>query len=199
MNSLQWSVQRERKWSGFQGLWDRGLLFIRSVMSDSFAIPWTAACQAPPFMGFSRQEYWSGLPFPSPGDPPNPGIKPRSPTLQADSLPLEPQEKKIVWYTERNLGIPGLLFLMIPFCLLSFHSFSCEKLIWVWARIYLSSLLFLRSYNSYISMIIQRLFAWHTLWTNFHIFENRQLWNGTWNLRESGIKPFSPFMGFSTK
>ena len=94
---------------------------------------------------------------------------------------------------------PRALFLMIPFCLLSFHSFSCEKLIWVWARIYLSSLLFLRSYNSYISMIIQRLFAWHTLWTNFHIFENRQLWNGTWNLSESSIKPFSPFMGFSIK
>jgi len=39
-------------------------------------------------MGFSRQEYWSGLPFPSPGDLPHPGIKPRSPTLQADSLPV---------------------------------------------------------------------------------------------------------------
>ena len=41
-------------------------------------------------MEFSRQEYWSGLPFPSPGDLPNPGIKPRSPTLQADALPSEP-------------------------------------------------------------------------------------------------------------
>jgi len=44
-------------------------------------------------MGFSRQEYWSGLPFPSPGDLPNPGIKPRSPTLQADFLPSEPPRK----------------------------------------------------------------------------------------------------------
>ena len=43
--------------------------------------------------GFSRQEYWSGLPFPSPGDPPNPGIEPRSPALQADSLPSEPPGK----------------------------------------------------------------------------------------------------------
>ena len=42
---------------------------------------------------FSRQEYWNGQPFPSPGDLPNPGIEPRSPTLQADSLPAEPQEK----------------------------------------------------------------------------------------------------------
>ena len=45
-----------------------------------FATPWTVAYQAPPSMGFSRQEYWSGLPFPSPGDLPNPGIKPVSPT-----------------------------------------------------------------------------------------------------------------------
>ena len=55
-----------------------------------FTTPWTAAYQAPPFMGFSRQEYWSGLPFPSPGDLLDPGIKPRSPTLQADSLPAKP-------------------------------------------------------------------------------------------------------------
>ena len=46
-------------------------------MSDS-ATPWTVALQAPLSMGFSRQEYWSGLPFPSPGDLPNPGIKPKS-------------------------------------------------------------------------------------------------------------------------
>ena len=58
-----------------------------------FATPWTVACQAPPSMGFSRQEYWSGLPFPSPGDLPYPGIEPGSPALQADSLPSEPQEK----------------------------------------------------------------------------------------------------------
>ena len=51
-----------------------------------FATPWTIAYQAPPSMGFSRQEYWSGLPFPSPGDLPDPGIKPRSPALQADAL-----------------------------------------------------------------------------------------------------------------
>ena len=46
-----------------------------------FATPWTVAYQAPPFMEFSSQEYWSGLPFPSQGDLPNPGIEPRSPTL----------------------------------------------------------------------------------------------------------------------
>jgi len=47
------------------------------------------ACQAPLSMGFSRQEYWNGLPFPSPGELPNPVIEPRSPALQADSLPTE--------------------------------------------------------------------------------------------------------------
>ena len=58
-----------------------------------FATPWTVAYQAPPSMGFSRQEYWSGLPFPSPGDLPNPWIEPGSRALQADSLPAEPPRK----------------------------------------------------------------------------------------------------------
>ena len=51
--------------------------------------PRTVACQAPLSVGFFRQEYWSELPFPTPGDLPNPGIKPRSPALQADALPSE--------------------------------------------------------------------------------------------------------------
>ena len=59
-----------------------------SVVSDS-AIPWTVAHQALLSMGFSKQEYWSGLPFPSPGDLPDPGIKPKSPALQAGSLPTK--------------------------------------------------------------------------------------------------------------
>ena len=58
-----------------------------------FATPWTVTHQAPPPMGFSRQEYWSGLPFPSPGDLPDPGIEPRSPALQADALTSEPPGK----------------------------------------------------------------------------------------------------------
>ena len=57
------------------------LLFSHSVMSNSFAIPRTVAYQAPLAMGFPRQEYWSGLPFPSLGDLPDPGIKPGSPAL----------------------------------------------------------------------------------------------------------------------
>ena len=55
-----------------------------------FATPWMVAYQAPLSMGFSRQEYWSGLPFPSPGDLLNPGIEPRSPALQTDVLLSEP-------------------------------------------------------------------------------------------------------------
>ena len=58
-----------------------------------FVTPSTVACQAPLSMGFSRKEYWNGLPFPFPGDLPNPGFKPRSPTLQADSLLSEPPGK----------------------------------------------------------------------------------------------------------
>ena len=58
-----------------------------------FAILWTVAHQALPSMGFSRQEYWSGLPFPSPGDLPNLGIEPRSPVLEVDALTSEPLRK----------------------------------------------------------------------------------------------------------
>ena len=66
----------------------------RSVVSDS-ATPWTIARQPPLSMEFSRQEYWSGLPFPSPGDLPIPRIEPESPALQANSLPSEPPGKPI--------------------------------------------------------------------------------------------------------
>ena len=68
-----------------------GLILMRKVKLLShvclFVTPWTVAHQAPPSMGFSRQEYWSGEPFPSPGDLPDPGIEPGSPALQADAVP----------------------------------------------------------------------------------------------------------------
>ena len=80
-----------------------------------FATPWTVAHQNPMSMEFSRQEYWSGLPFPSPGDFPDPGIEPGSPELPADSLPSEPpgkpltkflvaNSKKSLWF---NAAVPG--------------------------------------------------------------------------------------------
>ena len=61
-----------------------------------FATPWTVAHQAPPSMGFSRQEYRSGLPFSSPGDLPEPGIEPGPPELQADALSFEPPGTPII-------------------------------------------------------------------------------------------------------
>ena len=64
---------------------------------EEFAAPWTVAHQAPLSMEFSRQEYWTGLPFPSPGDLPDPGIEPRFSALQADSLPSEPPGKLPIW------------------------------------------------------------------------------------------------------
>ena len=77
---------------------DKHTSFVSCMRSEAKALvtqscptletPWTVAHQAPLSVGFSRQEYWSGLPFPSPGDLPDPGIEPASAALQADSLPL---------------------------------------------------------------------------------------------------------------
>ena len=68
-----------------------------------FATPWTAACQASLSMGFSRQEYWSGLPFPSPGDLPHPGIEPKSPALAGRFFTTEPPGKPIIIaYLDQN-------------------------------------------------------------------------------------------------
>ena len=78
-------------------LWNMPPVVFCSVKSLSrvrlFATPWTVAHQACLSMGFSRQDYWSGVPFPSPGDLPDPGIEPGSPTLQADALTSEPPGK----------------------------------------------------------------------------------------------------------
>ena len=72
-------------------------LFSCSVVSDSFVIPWTVAHQASLSMRFLRQEYWSALPFPSPGDLPDPGIEPAlADRFQADSLPLNHQGSPVV-------------------------------------------------------------------------------------------------------
>ena len=74
------------------------LVLISHVKScPTLVTPWTIAYQAPLSMGFSREEYWNGLPFPSPGDLPNWGIEPRSPALPADSLPTEPPGKPLLY------------------------------------------------------------------------------------------------------
>ena len=74
----------------------------RSVVSDSLRPPWTITYQAPLYIGFSRQEYWSGLPFPSPGDLPDPVIKPGSPTLQADTTVWATREAQLRHYYLQN-------------------------------------------------------------------------------------------------
>ena len=90
------------------------IIHIHEVKSFSrvrlFATPWTVAYQVPPSMGFSRQECWSGLPFPSPGDLPDPGIEPVSPALQADALPSEPPGKPLRTHMHGSLLIKAVLF-----------------------------------------------------------------------------------------
>ena len=79
---------------------------------------WTAAWQAPLSMGFSRQEYWNGLPFPSPGNLPNPGIEPRYPAWQEESLPTE------LWGKSKNTGVGNLSLLQQ--CLYT----NCQMIQW---------------------------------------------------------------------
>ena len=83
-------------------------------MSD-FVSPWTGGCQAPQSIEFSRQEYWSGLPFPSLGDLPDPWMEPGSPSLQADSLLSEPQGKpsKVKLNDKISISIPILKSLQL--------------------------------------------------------------------------------------
>ena len=84
----------------FWGKKKKGHVYKSEVKSLShvqfFETPWTVAYQAPQSMEFFRQEYWSGLLFPSPGDLLNPGIEPGSPALQADALPSKPPGKPII-------------------------------------------------------------------------------------------------------
>ena len=101
------------------------------------ATPWTVAYQAPPSMEFSRQEYWSGLPFPSPGYLPDPGIEPGSPTLQADALSSEPPGKPflvLVWANYRLLDV------LLKIEKIPFHLYYAEDFImiryWILANIF---------------------------------------------------------------
>ena len=89
-------------------LWSQQRKKVKSLSHvQLFATPWTIAWQAPLSMGFSRQEYWSGLPFPSPGDLPKPGIEPGSPALWADALSSEPPGKPLHFSWEKNNKSPS--------------------------------------------------------------------------------------------
>ena len=92
-----------------------------------FVTQWTVAYEFPPSMGFSQQEYWSGLPFPTPDDLPDPGIESWSSALQADSLPSEPLEKPLEMHTYNLLKSCIYFFLLVeevlPVSLLHFTAF----------------------------------------------------------------------------
>ena len=122
-------------------------------MSGTFVTPWTIAHEAPLSMGFSRQEYWSGLPFRSPGDIPNPGIEPVSPVFPAltvDSLPLshmasETSSEEFFPASSSAWGLLATFGLKIHFCNLCLHqnmaiSFLCPSVF--------ASLLFLYGHQS---------------------------------------------------
>ena len=80
------------------------LLFSRSVLSDSSVAPWTVACQAPLSIGFPRQGHWSGLPFPSPGDRPDPEMEPASPASAGGFFTTEPPRKPCVQFYRTGNG-----------------------------------------------------------------------------------------------
>ena len=101
--SLQYSYLENTMNSGGGGR----CLVAKSCLT--LAIPRTVACQAPLSMGFSRQEYWSGLPFPSPWYLPYPGIKPGSPALQANSLPSDPL-KEVLKCVEHTQILKGEIY-----------------------------------------------------------------------------------------
>ena len=103
-----------------------------------FATPWTVAHQALLSMGFSRQEHWSGLPLPSPGHPPNPGMEPGSPTLKADTLPSDPPGKSGIkavsaawqgrFLTTIPPGKPMKTFLILQYSTLKKYSSIVQQL-----------------------------------------------------------------------
>ena len=99
-----------------------------------FATLWTAAHEAPLSMEFSRQEYWSGLPFPSPGDLPDPGIKSGPPALQADYLPSEPPGKPNKTNKMMDTQVSKLLKKQV-------HKLSQGQLSVTWANYFIAMIL----------------------------------------------------------
>ena len=104
----------------------------------TLAIPWTVACKAPLSMVFSRKEHWNGLPFPSPGDLPNPGIKPRSPALQEDVFyQLSYQGSPFSGLNTRFWSLPHPFIRNVPsshlcpMCCLRWLEKSLQKMRWI--------------------------------------------------------------------
>ena len=123
-----------------------------------FVTQWTVAYQAPQSMEFSRQEYWSGSPFPSPGDLPNPGIETRSPAIQADTLPSETRDQTHVPCIGRQIlnhcatrKVPARDFKLYSFEILSGYKVTCLHHL-----LFFSFLFFLPPHCSFIFQM-----AWH--------------------------------------
>ena len=121
-----------------------------------FATPWTVAHQSSLPMGFSRQEYWSGLPFPSPGDLSNPGIKSESPTLQADSLQSEPPGKpkyplQAKINSSENIELGNFR-----------DAFSLSSYLALWSLWYLRSVLNEKFGSVYFFLLLNVSFVWRS-------------------------------------
>ena len=128
------------KWnSSLAAITDGGGLVAK--LCPTLATPWTGACQAPLSMGLYRQEYWIGLPFPTPGGLPNPGIKPRSPVFQADSLPTELWGKLLCpWNSPgKSTGVGSCVLLQVIFPTQGLNPDS-HHYHWCWVKFQLSSL-----------------------------------------------------------
>ena len=124
-------------------------------MSDSFVTLWTIAHQASPTMGFSRQEYWSALPFPSPGDFPDPEIKPMSPGLAGRFFTTEALGKPIEFCRSRNYHLMDvslqLIFLIMHY--LPFPRYH-NKASLTQSMVFFSIMIFLKSYTLILTLII---------------------------------------------
>ena len=101
-------AQATWRWACLCGTEPRTLRCLVAKLCPTLCDPWTIACQAPLSMRFPRQEYWSGLPFPSPGDFPSPGIEPVSPALQIDALHRNERVNRLdsmLWYPDGIIGV----------------------------------------------------------------------------------------------
>ena len=103
------------------------LLFSCQVVADSFATPWTVACQHPLSMGVSRQEHWNGLPWPPPGDLPDPDLEPVSPAWQADSSLLNHLGTPHGWQTLHDVGRRQFSLLLDPWAVSSLSLLAFQR------------------------------------------------------------------------
>ena len=145
--------------------------------------PWTVVRQAPLPMEFSRQEYWRGLPFPSPGDLPNPGIKPRSPALQADSLPFEPAGKPNS--RKAPTFLKGNQYIGID------HTGDASWLLWLFIQVYEDFSTVSRVFSHRYSSSSLR-FSSVFLSLDFQIFQSSQVGKRAWEARSATKSPNSP-------